>query len=130
MIHLSFLKIETLYPKIPINNLTKNNLEENYTPRVCFAPTIDHALMALGMNLKDKILFVYKPIKSNLKTVRNEVIQGKVPDAHLTKEFWMLEKTEMEVIAKVRVTEVDLFSYSYYLGSEKIETFRWHWNYI
>jgi hypothetical protein len=45
---------KTLSPRVPDNFLIKNGYEDGETPRVCFAKSIDGALMALSQILKAK----------------------------------------------------------------------------
>lgn len=129
MYHLSFENLDgkILQPRIPDNYLTAVGYEENTIQRVCFSETISGALMSMHRCLTDKILYVHKPLRTS-KTITNEEIINKqyVPDAVYSKEIWVLEEVELEVIKKIRVIgTIGEFNYQY--GEHTAPIYQWGW---
>lgn len=72
---------------MPDNFLIKNSYEDGETPRVCFAKSIDGALMALSQNLKGKELYVHQPVDPDFNNIVEPSIE-QVPDVELTTKVW------------------------------------------
>lgn len=97
---------KTLNPNIPDNEFTKRGIENNSIPRICFAPTVNQCLLALGIDkYKDRpepeIYFIHEPIDYyNLEIISNEEIvkNNYVPNAEKTKETWVIEPCEVECV--------------------------------
>ena len=94
-----------LNPRIPDNYFTQNGYEDNTTNRVCLAPSVDKALMALSQNCKDKEFYVHVPINDNLRLKKPTV--SEVPDSIATGEIWSLDPTKIKCIGKIKVTGDD-----------------------
>lgn len=128
--HLSFSNLDNkvLHPRIPSNFLTKNGFENNTTKRVCFANSINKALIAFSMNLEDKELFVHvpktKPSKIKIPTISD------VPDSKITGEIWVMDDVELECIGKIKVTGWDGSEYTYKYGNSVAELYGWNYKWV
>ena len=130
---------KVLHPRIPENKLTKNNLEEALTPRVCFAPTIDRCLMALSQNLENQILYVHVPVD---KTKYSDVSKHQVADAKVTKEKWVTYDVELKCIGKIKVLSAKDKKYKFDfrdVNKEEVKkaemnpinwTYKWNWEWV
>ena len=76
---------KTLTPRVPDNFLIKNGYEDGETPRVCFARSIDGALMGLSQNLTGKEFYVHQPKDVNKKAIYKPTVK-EVPDVKITGE--------------------------------------------
>lgn len=132
--HLYFLSEENkdgqlLSPRVPDNYLTKNGYEDNKTSRVCFAPSINKALIGLSNNLKGKKLYVHIPKRGDNYNVYKPSIK-EVPDANITGEVWIKEDVKIECIGCIDVTNANDTSYSYTYGDNntaKLYSWNWKW---
>lgn len=94
---------ELLIPRIPNNYLTKNNYEENKTPRVCFSKSIEGCLRGLSRNLFGEELYVHIPESPiNIKKIYIPTVL-EVPDCNLTDEVWYTDKINITCIGKIKV---------------------------
>ena len=93
----------TLHPRVPRNYLTKNGYEDNTTPRVSFAPSIDKCLAGLSQNLDDKEFYVYSP-KDISKCEVYKPNDKAVPDSKITEELWITNDVELKPVKKIRIT--------------------------
>lgn len=121
-----------LYPRVPDNYMTNIGAEENETPRVCFAETIDGALAALGQNIEGKKFYVYTADITNQRFLTNLTIVQKnyVPDARHTKEMWVLDPVRIKLDCMIKVGEADRpLPYKYKEGSKEYKTELWSWKY-
>ena len=121
---------DKLTPRIPSNYFTKNNYEENKTPRVCFAKTIDGCLMGLSKNLTDKEFYVHVPDPDGYYNVYNPTIK-EVPDCKITGEVWIKKPVDLKCIGKIKVLkdtgEVGIpFKY----GDKTAELYKWDWKWV
>ena len=127
---------KTLIPKVPNNILTKLGVEDSKTPRVSFAPTVDHALLAIGFNrLKTgpKELSVFEPANyNNLKIIDSKELsmKGKVPDADKTKEVWVLNRVKMKYVGKIRLLGPTNKFVEIKAGPHKIKNYYWKYKII
>ena len=123
-----------LQPKIPSNILTKIGAEDNKTPRVSFAPTIDHALLAIGFNrLKSgpKLLNVYEPTAyKNIVTDKQLDSKGFVPDANKTKEHWITKPVRLKYVGKIRLIKPSKKFVEVRAGSIKLKNYYWEYKVI
>jgi len=111
LFHISYNKLNgiVLKPTIPDNILTKVGVENNTIKRVSFAPTVDHALLAIGFNrLKTgpKVLDVFEPENYNsIKFLHNKHLKrkGYVPDADQTKEYWILNPVRVKYAGQIKL---------------------------
>lgn len=120
---------KVLHPRVPVNKLTKNGIEDGLTARVCFAPTIDKCLMALSDNLKGKEFFVHVPVD---KTEYIDTTKKDVPDAKITKEKWVTMNVELKCVGKIKVFDAKDKKYKYKCGtneSKKSYLYKWNWKY-
>lgn len=115
-----------LTPRIPKNFFTNNGFEEDKTPRVCFAKSIDGALAALSQNLENKELFIHVPC-DNIKYT-NAI---NVPDSKITKEVWVKEPVKIKCIGVIKVSDAIDKPYEFtYGGKYKAELYYWKWRWI
>lgn len=110
--HLSRNVIKILMPRIPNNSYTRMGYEDGKIARISMCPNVDHCLLAFGFNKlthlreQDKTFRVYEPADYNkIKIITNqEIIRRKlVPDAKQTKEFWLMTRTPVKEIAKIKL---------------------------
>lgn len=131
LFHLSENNLHGKYlsPRVPQNYMTKHGYEENKTPRVCFSTSIQGALIAMSSNLLGKTFFVHEPWDyKGLDIVTNEtIVKNKlVPDAHLTKETWVLKPVKLRLVKIITVTDVIDKPLKYTYGDNKsAELYGW-----
>jgi len=107
--HASRPDIKIMIPKIPENEYVRRGWEDGTIPRISFALDVDHCILALGFNkIKNntKIYNVYEPAdysKIKVKTNKELIRKDLVPDAEQTKEVWILNKTKVNLIAKIQI---------------------------
>lgn len=111
---------QKLTPRVPSNYMTKHGYEEGKTPRVCFSESIYGCLVALGYNIpKGTKFYVHEPETYNgLKIKSNSQVVKLIPDAHITKEVWVMEEVKLRATKIIEVTGYDTsnpngFDYSY-----------------
>lgn len=90
---------DRLIPKIPDNYLTKNEYEDNTTPRVCFSETIGGCLTGLSKNVDNQEFYVHIPIGyyEVIKPTKEQV-----PDVDITKERWICSPVDIKCIGKIK----------------------------
>lgn len=119
-----------LEPRVPENRMTKNGYEDNETPRVCFAPTVNQALMALSHRLGDKLLYVYRAIDVENAKIYHPT-KSQVPDVDITNEVWFLNRTKIEYIGVIRVKDaLTGFDYTYDNGRQKATLWSWDYTWV
>lgn len=124
-----------LIPRIPINYFTKNNYENNSIKRISFSKSILGALAGLSSNLTNKTLYVHvpnpKPNKEDIIT-NSEIIKNKyVPDAKITKEFWVMKLVILKSIMKIKVIKAKNGMKFYYgTGKNRKSAILYNWKYI
>ena len=127
--HLSVTNMnnKTLIPRIPDCYFTRNGYEDNKTPRVCFTPSIDCSLGAIGNNLENNEFYVHVP-KKKIKTKKPTIKE--VPDCDITKEVWCLEPVELKCIGKIKVDKAidDYKTFKY--GNKTADLYFWNWHWI
>lgn len=130
LVHLSETNKDgvTLEPRIPDNFMTKNGYEDATIARVCFADTIGHALRAMSMNLKDKVLYVHVVVDNQLQIKKPTTKQ--VPDSKLTGEYWSLFAVQLRCIGKIKVSESTGDGLSYRYGDNTAELYDWNWSWV
>lgn len=118
-----------LEPRIPNNYFTRNNIEDNHTPRICCADTIDGALVGLAKNISGQILYVYQPVGNFQVTIPTN---DQVPGASKYREYWITSKTEFEYIKTILVgaPRDELIPYEYYMNKKAYIAYMYHWNWI
>ena len=119
------LRDKILYPRIPNNYFTKNGYEDSITPRVCLAPSIKNALMALGRKHKDDILHVYIPIKK-YKIYHPSL--DEVPDVKITGEVWAKEPIMLKYIGSIKVLgDKGKNGFKFKYGDYTAELYEWEY---
>jgi len=132
--HLYFLSKDnmdnkTLYPRIPDNYFTKNDYEDSTTKRVCFAHSINKALMGISMRMKGMELYVHIPKDSNIKTHKPN--SKEVPDVKITGETWVTEPVKIKCIGKIRVIDdAGKDGHPFKYGNNTAELYDWNWEWI
>lgn len=123
---------KTLMPRVPNNYLTKNGYEDATTKRVCFAPSIDKALMGLSQNLKGKKFFVHIPSKKVLDKNIIYPSKDKVPDVDITGEIWCTTPVPLKCIGEIVVTGDDESpGHKYNYGNNiTAELYGWDWSWV
>lgn len=126
------LENEVLYPKVPVNFLTKNKFEDWQTKRICFYPTIDQCLSALTQqNLKGMKLTVYTPKGIFYENLIKPSITS-VPTSQITDEYWYTTPVILKKLMDIKIIgEIDpRMNYSYGPRGTKGELSRWKWEEI
>lgn len=119
-----------LNPRIPNNYFTKNGFEDNKTKRVCFAPSIDKALMALSRRFNGQKLYVHKAVNYEKLKIRKPSIK-EVPDSKITGEIWVLQPVEIEYIGEIKVIkDKGLPGHKFKYGDNEAELYDWEWKWI
>ena len=116
-----------LNPRIPTNSwFIDNGYEDDKTPRICVAKSIDNCLTAIGDDIKDMVLNVHiiEPANEELKTKKPS--KEEVPDVEITNEIWVLNKAKCKFLFKIKVGNV-IEELNYILDG-KLYT-AWKWNY-
>jgi hypothetical protein len=131
--HLSPEIIEKqLHPRIPRNWMTNTGNEDNTIPRVCFAPTIDQCLIAVGGYREH--FYVYEPeLYGGLQIVKDT--RREVLDAYLTDELWVLSPVKLKRIGEIVITSNRLFESEFYLRTRVDDLYKtfstsWDWKSI
>lgn len=102
--------------------------------RVSFAKTIQGCLMALGRNLKGETLYVHELVtnKHSIALVDSGSLhkQGKVPDALITGEVWVLEDIKLRLVEVIKVGAAkEPHSYTYRKDGIVKKAELWSWDY-
>lgn len=93
---------KVLAPRIPSNYFTRNNFEENTTPRVCLSTSIEGACIGLSRAIEGTKLYVHTPVNEvNYYTPTIE----EVPDRKFSHEVWVKEPVRMKYIGQIKITE-------------------------
>lgn len=124
---------KVLTPKVPKNFMTEKGYEDDKIKRISFAETIDGALLGISQDLKGKEFFVHEPESYDIKTLSNKEVVSKkyVPDAHLSKELWVLEDVKLKKVGKIRVIKTKPKPETYTYGDNiKAETYNWEYKWI
>jgi len=121
---------KVLNPSVPDNFMTEKGYEDDKTPRVSFAESIDGALIGISSNLTGKEFFVHVPARNDYKYLCNKKVQDKVPDAHISQEVWILEDVEVKCVGKIKVTGSTSEAIPYKYGDMWADTYEWDWEYI
>ena len=95
--------LSELNPRVPDNYFTKNGYEDNATPRISFAPSIDKCLAGLSQNVEGNTYSVYKPIDISKHKVFKPNPKA-VPDSLITDELWICESVKLEKVGSIKVT--------------------------
>lgn len=119
---------KTLTPRTPNNYFTKNGYEDAKTKRVCFAPSIDKALMGLSANLTNKEFYVHVPI-GEYKTYKPT--KKEVPDSNITGEIWITNSVKVICIGKIVVIkDKGLKGHKFKYGDKEAELYDWKWEWV
>lgn len=121
---------QVLIPRIPDNFFTRNGYEDSTTPRVCFAPTIEKALMGLGRAVDDEEFYVHTPMSTCIDLQHPSKEQ--VPDVQQTGEVWSLKPVRIKCIGRIKVTgykgqKGHRFEYG---DGKTAETFGWKYEWV
>lgn len=119
-----------LYPRIPSNYMTKNGYEDNKTPRISFAKTIDGALMGISMRVAGKKLYIHIPDNDKQYIIKN-ITNKQVPDSSITGEAWITVPVKLKCIGQLEIigdANEDGITYKY--GDNKAELYKWKWKMI
>ena len=121
---------KTLTPRVPNNFLIKNGYEDSTTSRICFASSIDKALMAISRNLKGEELYVHIPKNINKKAIYKPTVK-EVPDVKITGEIWYKEPVDLECVGKILITADDgKDGHKYTYGNKTAELYGWNWEWV
>lgn len=93
-----------LNPRIPKNRLPS---EDEKTARICVSTSITGCLAAVQGLKEGNTVYIHT-------CESNEIIQptkDQVPDVYFTGEIWITESVQMELIGKIKITQVDYFDY-------------------
>lgn len=113
-----------LAPRIPSNYFTRNNFEENTTPRVCLSTSIEGACIGLSQAIEGTKLYVHTPVNDiNYYTPTTE----EVPDRKFSHEVWVKEPVRMKCIGQIKITEATK-SHKFTYGKTH-EGELWEWSY-
>lgn len=118
--------IKVLKPAIPESWMVLQGYEDNLTPRVSFAPSIDKCLMALSQNLTGQEFYVYEAIDT--RSIQPASV-SKVPDSKVTKEHWSVTPVEVKMIGKIRVISDDGKPGRVYTYGQNKRAKLYGWNY-
>lgn len=117
-----------LTPRIPNNFMTKNGYEDTTTKRVCFAPSINKALMGISQNMTGKRLFVHQPIQNIDKLGILRPTKTQVPDVGITGEIWATKPVTLQCIGSIIVDgDKGLPGHTYSYGDNTAELYDWDW---
>lgn len=120
---------KTLTPRVPDNFLTKNGYEDNETPRVCFAPSVDQCLIGLSQNVTNKTFYVYSPEDISKLDVYKPNVKA-VPDSKITGELWAIQPVTLKEVGKIFCegdAGRDGLEYTYGDG-KKAELYEWNYS--
>ena len=121
---------ELLQPRIPNNYFTKNGYEDNKTKRICFAPSIDKALMALSQKCNNMELYVHIPEDVDEKYIIKPNVK-QVPDSKITGEIWITKPVALKCIGKIKVLgDKGLDGHKFKYGNNVAELYDWDWKWI
>ena len=115
-----------LQPRIPNNYFTKNGYEDNTTKRICFAPSINQAIMGLSMNCSGLEYYVH--ILDSECEVYVPTI-NEVPDSEITGEVWIKRPVRVKCIGKIKILDSvgDGLSFNYGDKTAELYKFKWKW---
>lgn len=113
-----------LTPKIP--NDVIMDYEDEVTPRVSVAPTIEQCLMALPY-ARYRSFFVYEINIDGLNV--EQPTKHQVPDVVYTEELWILEKVYPKLIGEVVVRDVEK-SVSFIHEGESFNVFYYDFDFL
>jgi len=97
---------KTLNPRIPKNRLPSEN---DKTPRICVSTSIAGCLAAVHGLKEGNTVYIH-----TCTCEPNQIIQptkDQVSDVFFTGEIWITEPVEMNLIGKIKITQVDYFEY-------------------
>ena len=115
-------------PRIPANTFIRKKLENWNTARISTSANIDGALMAMSSDIKGRPFYIYTIKANGLKGIDNKDLLKYVPDAHLTKEVWIMEPTTFKFQYEIEVIEA-LKGYRFkLLDGKTFTTWSWKWN--
>ena len=119
---------KVLKPSIPDNYFTRNNYEDNTTPRVCFAPSIDKCLMALSQKCGGMKLYVYIP--ENTYNIYKPLV-NEVPDSKITDEVWITTPVKVRCIGQIEVIgDAGKDGHKFKYGNKEAELYDWNWKWL
>ena len=128
--HLSeyIIKDSILTPRVPSNFFSANGYEDTEVPRVCLAPSIQTALMALSYKWANKVLYVYTPAK--WYQIYTPSIK-QVPDVEITKEVWVKELVTLVCLGKIKVLgDKGKNGFKFMYGNHTAELYEWDWEWL
>ena len=121
------LSNKILVPRIPTNSwFIDNGYEDNKTPRICVAKSMDNCLTAIGDDSKDMVLNVYALEKVEEELIIKKPSKEEVPDAEVTNELWILNKARCKFLFRIKVGNA--IEELNYILDNKLYT-GWKWNY-
>lgn len=96
---------QVFYPRVPDSIMDD---EDEYTPRVCFSTSISRAFVALIRPGQKAKMFVHIPRKPIADLLKEGAIykptNKEVPDAMITREYWLLEEVQMCCIGEIEAS--------------------------
>lgn len=111
--HLSTVNLDgrMIFPRVPKNRMVETGAENDITPRISFAPSIDECLMALSADVEGIEFFVHEPV-GKFQAFHPSKID--VPDVEYTSEVWVTTPVKLKKVCKIRVLPSDdLPTYDY-----------------
>lgn len=118
---------DLLTPSIPDNYFTKSGYEDNKTPRVCFAPSIDQCLMALSQNIEGLEFYVHVPEDEQNVVYPTE---KQVPDCKITGEVWVTNPVTLRCIGKIKVDKSVGDGVEFTYGDKTAMLYKWKWHWV
>lgn len=116
----------TLIPRIPDNFMTRKGYEDNKTKRISFSKSINGALMGISSNLTGKIFYVHEPV-NNTRLKIKEITDDDVPDASITGEVWVLNRTKLKHVKTIKVTDSKSSPVRYKYGEFWADIYKWEY---
>ena len=107
---------EIFYPRVPESRM---KTEDDKTPRICFAPTLEGAYKAVCPNprhLDLDLFFLHVPDNMDDIKAFNSIVspdENEVPDVLDTDELWCLDPVYMKCIGVIMFFTVDRFDNTY-----------------
>ena len=121
---------KTLTPRVPSNYFTKNGYEDGKTARVCFAPSIEKALMALSIKCEGREFYVHVPEDGQDLDIYKPSTK-EVPDSKITGEIWVKNKVKIKCIGKItNIKDKGEDGIKFRYGDKKAELYKWDYDFV
>lgn len=121
---------KTLTPRVPSNYFTKNGYEDGKTARVCFAPSIEKALMALSIKCEGREFYVHVPEDGQDLDIYKPSTK-EVPDSKITGEIWVKNKVKIKCIGKItNIKDKGEDGIKFKYGDKEAELYKWDYDFV